>query len=327
MICFGIDVSKGSSTVTGISSDGHIAFKTQSIEHTQEQVSALVKTIQFLSASNEIRVVCESTGYYHWQIVTPLLEAGIYVSIQNPIVTSKFAKTALRNVKTDSVDSVMLAKYGLLYWNTLCCSLKYDEVYDELHTYSRQYYQYLTLRVKSRLNLVSILDHTMPCTSSTKMIVQEAVRSLRFQGDSADLILTRMLELANSLPEFKILSSRTGIGSKLAVRFIAEVGDIKRFRNKHSLVAYAGLDAPPFQSGIYEGRNRHISKRGNKYLRKTCYEMIKCLTSSAAYIEHDDILDFVNKKRSEGFAYKKACVAGANKLLRTYYGEITALYK
>ena len=327
MICFGIDVSKGSSTVTGISSDGHIAFKTQSIEHTQEQVSALVKTIQFLSASNEIRVVCESTGYYHWQIVTPLLEAGIYVSIQNPIVTSKFAKTALRNVKTDSVDSVMLAKYGLLYWNTLCCSLKYDEVYDELHTYSRQYYQYLTLRVKSRLNLVSILDHTMPCTSSTKMIVQEAVRSLRFQGDSADLILTRMLELANSLPEFKILSSRTGIGSKLAVRFIAEVGDIKRFRNKHSLVAYAGLDAPPFQSGIYEGRNRHISKRGNKYLRKTCYEMIKCLTSSAAYIEHDDVLDFVNKKRSEGFAYKKACVAGANKLLRTYYGEITALYK
>lgn len=327
MICFGIDVSKGSSTVTGISSDGHIAFKTQSIEHTQEQVSALVKTIQFLSASNEIRVVCESTGYYHWQIVTPLLEAGIYVSIQNPIVTSKFAKTALRNVKTDSVDSVMLAKYGLLYWNTLCYSLKYDEVYDELHTYSRQYYQYLTLRVKSRLNLVSILDHTMPCTSSTKMIVQEAVRSLRFQGDSADLILTRMLELANSLPEFKILSSRTGIGSKLAVRFIAEVGDIKRFRNKHSLVAYAGLDAPPFQSGIYEGRNRHISKRGNKYLRKTCYEMIKCLTSSAAYIEHDDVLDFVNKKRSEGFAYKKACVAGANKLLRTYYGEITALYK
>ena len=78
---------------------------------------------------------------------------------------------------------------------------------------------------------------------------------------------------------------------------------------------------------IYEGRNRHISKRGNKYLRKTCYEMIKCLTSSAAYIEHDDVLDFVNKKRSEGFAYKKACVAGANKLLRTYYGEITALYK
>ena len=162
MICFGIDVSKGSSTVTGISSDGRIVFKTQSIEHTQEQVSALVKTIQFFSASNEIRVVCESTGYYHWQIVTPLLEAGIYVSIQNPIVTSKFAKTALRNVKTDSVDSVMLAKYGLLYWNTLCCSLKYDEVYDELHTYSQQYYQYLTLRVKSRLNLVSILDHTMP---------------------------------------------------------------------------------------------------------------------------------------------------------------------
>ena len=172
-------------------------------------------------------------------------------------------------------------------------------------------YQFSTNKATTLYHLAKNGITTMPCTSSTKMIVQEAVRSLRFQGDSADLILTRMLELANSLPEFKILSSRTGIGSKLAVRFIAEVGDIKRFRNKHSLVAYAGLDAPPFQSGIYEGRNRHISKRGNKYLRKTCYEMIKCLTSSAAYIEHDDVLDFVNKKRSEGFAYKKACVAGA----------------
>ena len=29
-------------------------------------------------------------------------------------------------------------------------------------------------------------------------------------------------------------------------------------------IAYAGLDAPPYQSGQFEATNRHISKRGNK---------------------------------------------------------------
>ena len=40
------------------------------------------------------------------------------------------------------------------------------------------------------------------------------------------------------------------------------------------------LDAPPYQSGQFVGTNRHISKRGNKYLRKTGYEIMKSVKSN-----------------------------------------------
>lgn len=54
---------------------------------------------------------------------------------------------------------------------------------------------------------------------------------------------------------FRLLS---GSGNKLTSRIIAEIGDIRRFKNAGSLIAYAGLDAPHInqdnmnqQIGIY----------------------------------------------------------------------------
>lgn len=58
------------------------------------------------------------------------------------------------------------------------------------------------------------------------------------------------------------------------------MGNIRRFKNAGSIIVYAGLDAPPYQSGKFEATNRHISKRGNKYLRKTGYEVMKSIKSS-----------------------------------------------
>lgn len=46
-------------------------------------------------------------------------------------------------------------------------------------------------------------------------------------------------------------------------RLISKIGNVRRFHSGSALVAYAGLDAPPFQSGTFTGTNRHISKRGS----------------------------------------------------------------
>lgn len=99
---------------------------------------------------------------------------------------------------------------------------------------------------------------------------------------------------------------------------------IRNFKSKHSLIAYAGIDAPTFQSGSFTGKNRHISKRGNKYLRKTAFELMQCLIMHK--FEGDPIYDFIQKKRSEGKSSKVAMIAGMNKFLRVYYGKVTELY-
>ena len=147
----------------------------------------------------------------------------------------------------------------------------------------------------------------------------------RFGGELFSGSLAHMNELGKTLPEYSLISEMKCICEGLTPRIIAEIGDVRRFHNKHSLIAYAGIDAPPFQSGSYTAMERHITKRGNKHLRKVIYEV--CLS----YIQHkpegDPVYEFIEKKRSEGKCGKEALVAGINKFLRIYYGKVTDLYR
>ena len=149
-------------------------------------------------------------------------------------------------------------------------------------------------------------------------------QSIRVEA-SRDAILTQMQALAKTLPEYSLVREMPCIGDTLAPRLIAEIGDVRRFHSKRALIAYAGIDAPPYQSGKFCANNRHISKRGNRYLRKTGYEVMQ------SYVMHkpanDPIFTFIEKKRGEGKSGKLAMVAGLNKFLRVYYGKVTELYR
>lgn len=138
-------------------------------------------------------------------------------------------------------------------------------------------------------------------------------------------IISKMDKLARELPEYDVIIEIPGCGKKLTSRVIAEIGDIRRFKNAGSIIAYAGLDAPPYQSGQFEATNRHISKRGNKYLRKTGYEVMKSIKSSCK--SDSDLKSYIIKKENEGKLKKVAKIAGLNKFLRMYYGIVKKKYK
>lgn len=134
-----------------------------------------------------------------------------------------------------------------------------------------------------------------------------------------------MDKLARELPEYDVISEIPGCGEKLTPRVIAEIGDVRRFKNAGSIIAYAGLDAPPYQSGQFEATNRHISKRGNKYLRKTGYEVMKSIKSNTKC--NNELRTYMLKKEGEGKLKKVAKIAGLNKFLRIYYGTVKKKYK
>ena len=138
-------------------------------------------------------------------------------------------------------------------------------------------------------------------------------------------IITEMDKLARELPEYDVISEMPGCGKKLTSRVIAEIGDVRRFKNAGSIIAYAGLDAPQYQSGQFEATNRHISKRGNKYLRKAGYEVMKSIKSSCRL--DNDLKSYIIKKENEGKSKKVAKIAGLNKFLRMYYGIVKKKYK
>lgn len=53
-----------------------------------------------------------------------------------------------------------------------------------------------------------------------------------------------MDELARKLPEYNKISEIPGCGNKLTSRIIAEIGDIRRFKNSGSLISYVEHDTP-----------------------------------------------------------------------------------
>lgn len=101
---------------------------------------------------------------------------------------------------------------------------------------------------------------------------------------------------------------------------MAEIGDVRRFPHKKSPVAFAGMDAPPFQSGTFESANCSISKRGSPSLRKVLFQVMQVLMQTAPL--DDAVYRFLDHKRSEGKKYYVYMVAGCNKFLQIYYARV-----
>lgn len=160
---------------------------------------------------------------------------------------------------------------------------------------------------------------------STKMLMLEAVRVLREVNKTLETILTQMQELARGLPEYNVVRSMNGVGDVLAPRLIAEIGDVRRFHSGSALIAYAGIDSPPYESGSFVGTKRRISKRGSSLLRKTGYEIMKCVKSIKP-TEDNAVYLFMLKKEAEGKAKNVAKIAALNKFLRIYYARVKKVY-
>lgn len=161
--------------------------------------------------------------------------------------------------------------------------------------------------------------------SSSKIVLINSIENLINTIKTTDLIITEMEKIARELPEFEEIMKIKGIGANLAARFIAEIGDIKRFENVRNIIAYAGLDAPPYQSGQYDLKSRHISKRGNKYLRRVGYEIVKSFKQQKS--EKSRVYEYMMMKEKEGKKKKVVMIAGITKFIKIYYGTMKRIYK
>ena len=131
-----------------------------------------------------------------------------------------------------------------------------------------------------------------------------------------------MLTLAAQLPEYPVVMRMFGVGPVLGPQLMAEIGDVRRFHSKKALVAFACIDAPPYQSGQMEVYSRNISKRGSPSLRRTLFILMGVYLQNAP--ANEPVYQFMDKKRSEGKPYKVYMMASANKFLRIYYASVNA---
>ncbi|MEK3785742.1 IS110 family transposase [Paenibacillus sp. FSL K6-1230] len=130
----------------------------------------------------------------------------------------------------------------------------------------------------------------------------------------------QMDELATVLPEVELMKSIPGIGDKLAAAIVAEIGDVRQFKEAKQLVAFAGLDPGIFSSGKFTATSSRITKRGSKRLRRALYLAVQCGIRGSANLR---IREYYEKKRKEGKPYKVVVIACANKLLHHVYAILS----
>ena len=108
-----------------------------------------------------------------------------------------------------------------------------------------------------------------------------------------------------------------GIGMIAAATILAEIGDINRFKNSSSLIAFAGIDPTVRQSGEFNSTHNHMSKRGSPYLRHAIF-----LAATTCSFHNSPLNAYYKKKRDQGKHHLTATGAVARKLTTVIYAVL-----
>ena len=157
-------------------------------------------------------------------------------------------------------------------------------------------------------------------TDSVIKIITEAAALLNSTLETLRTLRDEMDRLSSTLPEYEVVMELYGVGKVLGSQLIAEIGDVRRLDSSKSLVALAGIDPPPNQSGQVDPKSRSISKRGSPALRKILFQIMAIIIQNKPV--NDPVYQFLDKKRSEGKAYRVYMIAAAHKFLRIYYDRV-----
>ena len=160
----------------------------------------------------------------------------------------------------------------------------------------------------------------VPKSDISRLLIKEAVSQLNATSRMVETYRAEMNRLASQLPEYDTVMGMYGVGPSTGPQLIAEIGDIRRFPKKNSIIAFAGIDPGKDDSGDVTRKSNRSSKRGSPYLRKTLFVIMNVLIQLKP--ADDPIYQFIDKKRAEGKPYYVYMTAGGTKFLRHYYGKV-----
>ena len=273
------------------------------------------KLLQYLSKSGaDVRVCMEATGYYHYDVAIALhAHPRVQVQVLNPFVARRFAEAWLQRAKTDRVDAAGLQEYAARMphqeWEPPSPALL------ALRSITRRMRQLADLKSSEGNRL-----HAATIAEALPAIVAESVREdlahldgqlKRLQREARALVkqdptLARLLQLLVSIP---------GIGERSGLYLLGELAPLARDLSARQLVAHAGLDPRPVESGSSIHKPRHISKRGSSRLRQILY-----MTALVAARTNPAFAAFYDKLQKQHKAKKLALVAIMRKQLHAIRG-------
>lgn len=161
---------------------------------------------------------------------------------------------------------------------------------------------------------------TLSICQATMMLVTSAAQGLLSVMQQRAAIKAEVINLAQMLPEYECVKAMYGVGEITAAQLMAELGDIRKFANRRSIVAFSGIDPTINSSGAYNSDSNPSSKRGSPHLRKTLFQVVSTYLKKSP--PDEPVFLFLDKKRNEGKPFYVYMNAAANKFLRIYYARV-----
>ncbi|WP_243154956.1 IS110 family transposase [Mogibacterium timidum] len=116
MIYFGIDIAKFNHFASAINSDGVVLIEPFEFLNDNAGFYMLLSKLNSFDKDSTI-IGLESTAHYGNNLVSFLVSKDFNVCVLNPIQTSSLRKNRIRKIKTDKVDTLVIAKAVALMEN------------------------------------------------------------------------------------------------------------------------------------------------------------------------------------------------------------------
>lgn len=300
----GIDVSKGTFSAAGLTSEGTEVFV----------VSEPMDASGFASLAETIRANCEdiscvvagmeSTGCYHITLYSFLVSEGITTVVINPLLISNFAKLSLRKTKTDRKDARTIARFLMANEEALSQVAVSADV-QELRDLSRE-----------RESLVHLI-------SATKTEIKRLLGTIFPELESVASIYTRvMLDFLKKYPSARLVKQakpkaiekalkRKGAGTRLSYGAEEVIGAAKASVAKSSPTKEIILRGKISTLEHLEGRLKEVSDLLTELCQSTMVEDFQIVTSvtgigpktAAPFLaEMGDISNFSSYKKLIAYA-------------------------
>ena len=308
----GVDVSKRKLEVAVLDERGR--FKTRVFGNDTNAHTQLLHWLGEHGVQPGHAQVClEATGPYSEALATALAVGGWAVSVVNPARVKGFAQGELSRNKTDRADAKLLARF--------CAAMRpalweppppeYRQLralVDRLQALKEMHQQ-----ESNRLEAHRFAGHEELIGSVQVHLqwLQTNIEALQRQiNDHIDghPRLRQDAELIGSIP---------GLGNITIAKFLAHIGDVRRFRNAKALAAFIGVSPRLRLSGSSVKGRSMLSRTGHAELRRALY-----MPGLVALRHNAAIRPFGQRLRATGLAPKAVVGAAMRKLVHLIFGVI-----
>ena len=278
-------------------------------------------------AGEHPEVVLEATYGWYWAADT-LAELGAHVHLAHPLGVKMFAYRRVKNDQRDAADLADLLRMGRLPEAWIA-----PPATRELRGWVRHRAKLVGLRSNLKCQIHAVLAGagvTVPMSDLFGVSGRQLLATARLAPESRARIDSQLrliesldfeVELFGKLvtgrlrthPGYQAIQAIPGVGPVLAAVFVAEIGDVTRFRRPGQLTSWAGLTPKHHESDTTVHRGR-ITKMGSTLVRWAAVEAVQRVPASTGL---GQIRDQVGARRGRNIGV----VAAARELTElVFYG-------